>query len=551
MSLTKEGTLPFHVRCGGRVAKLFYIIALIGVMLGAAAPFSSTRAEVPRQAIASRTAAPPAPWFSSSGLSQRLKRFSQYVLRPAYVVKAWSDSYQYVPGEVAKRVPQELHEVLGGLVKGLLLAAGVIGLITAVGAALGAVAGAPAGGIGAVPGAVAGATAGFKISMAVMNYLGLGFLAAYVGNRLGNIGRQLYQGVKAAWNSRGNLTRINAASRRMAVGYGILASVLITGLILYVAARGIQGVASRALPAAKKTLFARSLPKFDKAGKLSRYTREHAAVRVIKSECFAAGTPVHAQRDGQPILIPIQDIQVGDLVKSRNPATGEEGYKPVVQTFTGATTTLLTLTFANSETLQTTPNHPFATSKRGDFVLAKHLRSDLSVITGSGFSHLAGEQAREGLFPVFNFKVADWHTYFVGKSGIWVHNANCNVSSPKIINNTRIHFPVMRHTNLTPGHWFAILRKVDSLAKSGRYKEIYINRDFTANTGIPLRRGTRPDITAIRRNANKTIDLFEVPSKTDRPGRNGDYPVLTERMKTALRQVPDLRRGKGRIILIR
>jgi hypothetical protein len=27
---------------------------------------------------------------------------------------------------------------------------------------------------------------------------------------------------------------------------------------------------------------------------------------------------------------------------------------------------------------------------------------------------------------VYNFEVEDWHTYFVGKMGLWVHNADCN-----------------------------------------------------------------------------------------------------------------------------
>ncbi len=26
---------------------------------------------------------------------------------------------------------------------------------------------------------------------------------------------------------------------------------------------------------------------------------------------------------------------------------------------------------------------------------------------------------------VFNFELDDFHTYFIGKNGIWVHNQNC------------------------------------------------------------------------------------------------------------------------------
>ena len=28
---------------------------------------------------------------------------------------------------------------------------------------------------------------------------------------------------------------------------------------------------------------------------------------------------------------------------------------------------------------------------------------------------------------VYNFQVEDFHTYFVGECGVWVHNANCKV----------------------------------------------------------------------------------------------------------------------------
>lgn len=44
---------------------------------------------------------------------------------------------------------------------------------------------------------------------------------------------------------------------------------------------------------------------------------------------FVAGTPVWTERG----LVPIEQIKVGDKVLSKCDLTGEETYKPVVQTF--------------------------------------------------------------------------------------------------------------------------------------------------------------------------------------------------------------------------
>jgi hypothetical protein len=32
---------------------------------------------------------------------------------------------------------------------------------------------------------------------------------------------------------------------------------------------------------------------------------------------------------------------------------------------------------------------------------------------------------------VYNFQVEDYHTYYVGENGVWVHNAQCKPRSPK------------------------------------------------------------------------------------------------------------------------
>ena len=83
------------------------------------------------------------------------------------------------------------------------------------------------------------------------------------------------------------------------------------------------------------------------------------------------------------------------------------------------------MTLGNGETINTTPGHPFATSSHGDFVLAGDLplKAQLQEFDGHTAT-LAAENSRAVATPIFNFEVEDWHTYFVGQSHLWVHNAS-------------------------------------------------------------------------------------------------------------------------------
>jgi Pretoxin HINT domain len=38
---------------------------------------------------------------------------------------------------------------------------------------------------------------------------------------------------------------------------------------------------------------------------------------------------------------------------------------------------------------------------------------------------------------VYNLEVEDWHTYFVGKTGLWVHNTNCLDDALSVRDSTR------------------------------------------------------------------------------------------------------------------
>jgi hypothetical protein len=145
-----------------------------------------------------------------------------------------------------------------------------------------------------------------------------------------------------------------------------------------------------------------------------------------KTFCFVAGTPVHTARG----LVRIEDICVGDMVLSQPELGGERAYRRVTDTvsFNDKAVFEIALETADGrqEALLATPNHPFWVQELG-------WRALELVAVGQRLQRGNGEEAkvvsvREAGQPqrVFNFTVDGFHTYYVGQSGVWVHNTDCN-----------------------------------------------------------------------------------------------------------------------------
>jgi len=84
------------------------------------------------------------------------------------------------------------------------------------------------------------------------------------------------------------------------------------------------------------------------------------------------------------------------------------------------------LSFSNGETIETTAEHPFYVDGKG-FVPAGELGIGTSIVTRAGPSlrlHAADSHRRQS--TVYNLEVEDFHTYFVGKAKLWVHNLDCS-----------------------------------------------------------------------------------------------------------------------------
>ncbi len=150
--------------------------------------------------------------------------------------------------------------------------------------------------------------------------------------------------------------------------------------------------------------------------------------------CFEAQTEIWTARG----LVPIEEIEEGDLVIATDESTGVHSLRRVKETFSrlGAPIVALTLLIggAQAETLKTTEEHPFYVSGRG-WVPAQNLKPGevvQTLTTGTGRSAndgSAGQVAEVALVEftsrratVYNFEVEGVHTYRVGANGVLVHN---------------------------------------------------------------------------------------------------------------------------------
>ena len=135
--------------------------------------------------------------------------------------------------------------------------------------------------------------------------------------------------------------------------------------------------------------------------------------------CFVAGTPVLAACG----YIAIEEIKAGDMVWAENPKTGKKELKEVVQTFVNETTELIYVYVGNEE-IVTTPEHPFYSPIKGWIAACKLRAGDILTLQNGKYVTVENVQHEilETPITVYNFEVSDFHTYYVGKSAVLVHN---------------------------------------------------------------------------------------------------------------------------------
>lgn len=161
---------------------------------------------------------------------------------------------------------------------------------------------------------------------------------------------------------------------------------------------------------------------------------------VSVNTCFVAGTLVHTSTG----LVPIESVRVGDTVLSLDQRTGEVAYNRVIDTIVTHPSSLMTISWladdGAAETVTGTPEHPFWVDQRQDFVPMGKLRvGDVLTTSNNRCARVIDVTAPRGPpaglgddaclnsdveeFVTYNFEVESAHTYFVGESGVLVHNA--------------------------------------------------------------------------------------------------------------------------------
>ena len=83
----------------------------------------------------------------------------------------------------------------------------------------------------------------------------------------------------------------------------------------------------------------------------------------------------------------------------------------------------------NGEEIITTETHPFYVKNQG-FIKAGELIVGAQLLDVNNNILVVGNTRLElakNPVKVYNFQVEDYHTYYVGENGVWVHNANCKL----------------------------------------------------------------------------------------------------------------------------
>jgi hypothetical protein len=132
-------------------------------------------------------------------------------------------------------------------------------------------------------------------------------------------------------------------------------------------------------------------------------------------ECFVRGTPVWTKIGQRPI----ETLEIGDLVLSQNVDTGQLAYKPVIGRTVRPPSAIMKLSVGGEE-IQATRGHPFWVAGAG-WRMAKEIEGGAVL---HGITCAPRIEAVETAIDAeaFNLIVADFNTYFVGDSGVLVHD---------------------------------------------------------------------------------------------------------------------------------
>ena len=194
--------------------------------------------------------------------------------------------------------------------------------------------------------------------------------------------------------------------------------------------------------------------------------------------CFVAGTLVSTE-EGQRA---IEEVEAGDKVWAYDEETGEKGLKEVEEVFVSETDKLIHVE-TDKEEIVTTELHPFYVEGIG-FVQAGCLEEgyELKCLDG-GRETITGIRVEwlEEAITVYNFEVADYHTYYVGDGDVLVHNTCSKAGTSKNPNGYSVG-DVDEHGLLSLGRNRAV--GAHNIASEGRVQSHHIIQDKWAEKNV-------------------------------------------------------------------
>ena len=137
--------------------------------------------------------------------------------------------------------------------------------------------------------------------------------------------------------------------------------------------------------------------------------------------CFPAGTKIYTKNGYKNI----EDIRVNDIVYSYNETTNKIELNKVTKTFIHEDIEIYNL-YLNNEIIRVTPYHRFYVLRNSNYewVTAKDLKlTDKLFDINKKYIKINKIEYIKENNTVYNFEVANNHTYFVSENNILVHNA--------------------------------------------------------------------------------------------------------------------------------
>ncbi|WP_430788539.1 polymorphic toxin-type HINT domain-containing protein [Actinoplanes sp. G11-F43] len=231
---------------------------------------------------------------------------------------------------------------------------------------------------------------------------------------IGDVGTTLYSLIQ------GDITFGEALKE---LGVNIVEGLVFSGAVKLTAAtfRGLKTVI-QAENSAKRVV-----EQLDRAEFIQISTEVTISCLGVGRNSFSADTPVLLDGGKRK---PIGQIRIGDRVVATDPVFGFTAAKPVTNLIASTDTDLTDLTIRQSDgsttVLHTTAHHPFWSPSTRSWVNAGDLAANAELATsGGGRATVSAVNVFTSRQTMYNFTVADLHTYYVlsGNEWILVHNA--------------------------------------------------------------------------------------------------------------------------------